>query len=224
MKTLAIIPARAGSRGVPGKNIRLLNGKPLIAYTIEAARASKLVSEIAVTTDDIKVKGIANNYGVEIIERPAELALDNTPMLPVLQHAVKSLEESYDCIILLQPTSPFRTANDIDECIKKLGDFDAVYSIAENKESPLWSFKIEKECIVPLLPFDKTKTLRQESEKSYYLNGAIYAYKKEVLMGAKEFPLKNVSCIIMPPERSVEIDTEFDFRVAEVLLNDKSRK
>jgi len=220
MKTLAIIPARKGSVGVPGKNTRLLNGKPLIAYTIEAAQKSLLISKIVVTTDDANVKEIALRYGIEVIDRPSELAKSDTPMLPVLQHAVREAGGSYEAIVLLQPTSPLRKSGQIDECVKKFLEcnYDCVYSVTENRENPYWSFSTKGDKLVPLFPIDATKTLRQELEKTYRINGAVYVFRKDVLVKASSFPLTdNISFIIMPPEDSVDIDTEFDFKIAEAL-------
>ncbi len=189
-----------------------------MVYTIEAAKKSSLISEILITTNDEKVKEIAQKYGITLIDRPENLCNDDTPMLPVLQHALKG--KVCDIVVLLQPTSPLRTTADIDNCIKKIKNFNAVYSITENKESPLWSFVIKKEILRPLIPFDSSKTLRQQSEKSYYLNGAVYVFKKEIVMTAKEFILDNVSYVIMPSERAIEIDREYDCMVAEALLNE----
>src|SRR3989344_1132419 len=121
-KILAIIPARGGSKGIPGKNIKLLAGKPLIAHSIEAARNSRFINRVIVSTDDEHIANAARKYGAEIIMRPKELAEDKTPMDPVLQHAVEFLEkENYipEAVMLLQPTSPLRTTEHINEAIEK---------------------------------------------------------------------------------------------------------
>lgn len=137
MEILAIIPARGGSKGIPRKNLAILAGQPLIAYTIRAARNAKLLNRVVVSTEDEEIAGVAKSHGAEVILRPSELALDTTPTEPVLLDVLKTLEskEGYvpDAVVLLQPTSPLRSESHIDEAIKKLYDTeaDAVVSVCE---------------------------------------------------------------------------------------------
>ena len=146
-KIIAIIPARGGSKGVPRKNIKLLNGKPLISYSIRAALKSKFIDRVIVSTDDKEIAEIAKRYKAEVpYLRPAELAQDTSPTLPVLQHAVKYLEEKEnyktDLIVLLQPTTPLILASDIDSAIKQLikTKTNSCVSICEISERPEWMY------------------------------------------------------------------------------------
>ena len=220
---LAIIPARGGSKRIPKKNIRNLAGKPLICYSIEAAKRSKFINKIIVSTDDMEIAKIAGKCGAEVIMRPKSLAQDKTPTIPVLQHAVSFLKEnenySPEIIVLLQPTSPLRNSGDIDITIKKLIDenSDSAETFCEVKEHPASMFRIKNGMAFPI---DKKnlKKRTQDLPKLYRENGAVYAFKKDLLMkkgtvyGKKHLP------VIMPAERSIDIDEEIDFSIAELIM------
>jgi N-acylneuraminate cytidylyltransferase/CMP-N,N'-diacetyllegionaminic acid synthase len=227
---LAIITARGGSKGVPKKNIRLLAGKPLIVYTIEAAQKSKFLNRIIVSTDDQEIAKIAKKYKVEVpFIRPKNLARDTTPMLSVLRHAVKHLEdkEEYeaDIIVRLQPTSPLRTAYDIDRAIDKLLKTNAsiVETVCKVNHHPFWMVKLKNDKLYPFIKTKKPCFYRQELPELYMLNGAVYVIKKQTLMKKKKIFSENTRAIIMEPERSIDIDNLFNFKIAEFLIKETRR-
>lgn len=168
MEVLAIIPARGGSKGLPRKNIRPLNGKPLIAYTIEESKKSEYINRIVVSTEDKEIAEVSNKYGAKIIKRPLELAKDNTPTIDVVLHTLDDLKNNEpDIIVLLQPTSPLRTSQDIDNAIKSFieQDCDSVVSVCEIEHSPYWSFEIENNNY--LKPIFEEKYLKKKEGRSY---------------------------------------------------------
>ena len=221
MKILAVIPARGGSKGVPRKNIRLLNGKPLIAYTIEEAKKSKYIDRIIVSTEDKEIAEISTKYGAEVIERPAELARDDTPTVDVVLHLLDSLNHyEPDIIILLQPTSPLRTYEDIDSALVLFinNNCDSVVSVCEIEHTPYWSFKIEDGYLKPIFGEEYLKKRRQELPKVYIPNGAIFITTPDILKKYRSFYCERTVPYIMPIERSVDIDNEIDFLLAEILI------
>jgi len=223
MEVLAVIPARGGSKGIPRKNIRSLNGKPLIAYTIEEAKKSKYISRVIVSTEDDEIAKVSNKYGAEIIKRPLELAKDDTPTIDVVLHILDDLKNKNiepDIVVLLQPTSPLRTSQDIDNAIKLFmeHDCDSVVSVCEVKHSPYWSFKIENGYLKPIFGEKYLKKRRQELPKAYLPNGALFIATPNVLREYKNFYCKRTIPYIMPTERSIDIDNEVDFLLAELLI------
>ena len=227
---LGLIPARAGSKSVPAKNKRTLGGAPLIAHTIEAAKSSAHLTAVVVTTDDDEIIRIAADLGVPApFKRPAELAQDSSTGLSVVQHAVRFLEargESFDYVAILQPTSPLRTAEDIDACIAKIVDTgaDSVMSMVELVDFSLKKLKrIENDVILPLLePEGDTTAPRQEAPTMYKRNCAIYLTRTELLMRGDLFG-KISRPYVMPPERSVDINTASDFELAEFYMARRPR-
>lgn len=226
MYVLGVIPARGGSKSVPRKNIRLLADKPLIAYTIETAQNCKMLNRTVVSTDDEEIADIAKKYGGDVpFMRPKDLALDVTPMFPVLQHAVSFIEKNenvpVDVIVLLDPTSPSRRIEDIEECIQKLEreNVDSVVTICEVDHNPYFvMMELDGDRLVPLIKSDKVITRRQDAPIVYRLNAAVYAIKRDVLMNADKIITDNTLAVIMPTERSIHIDHEIDFEFAEYLL------
>ncbi|MBO8161753.1 MAG: acylneuraminate cytidylyltransferase family protein [Thermosipho sp. (in: Bacteria)] len=226
MEVLAFIPARGGSKGVPKKNIRLLAGKPLIAYSIEQAKESKYISRIIVSTESEEIAEIAREWNAEVIKRPEELARDETPTIDTIIHALDYLkkEENYtpDIVVLLQPTSPLRTSEDIDSAIElflNIQDCLSLVSVTEFDHPPFWAIKIEDNLLKPLFGKEYFRMRRQELPKAYRPNGAIFISTPKVLRKYKTFYTPKTIAYIMPPERSVDIDTEFDFLLAEFLIN-----
>ncbi len=225
MDVLALIPARGGSKRVKDKNIRYLQDKPLIVHTIEQAKAAKLVTRVIVSTDSLKIKEVAQAFDCEVIDRPAEFATDTATTLSVLQHALRHLQEKEKYnptyLVLLQPTSPLRTAEDIDKAINlmKNNNVDCVTSVVEAQEKPYWMFKIENGILKRLL--DNSGTRTQDLPKSYLLNGAIYVLKPtNILQGKTTLGVlgeKNMP-YLMPYKSSVDIDTEEDFAKVEEIL------
>jgi len=227
-EVLAIIPARGGSKGIPRKNIRLLAGKPLIAYSIETALKSRYIDRIIVSTEDEEIAKIAKIYGAEVIKRPKELARDETPTIDAVKHVLEFLKkkENYipDIIILLQPTSPLRSVEDIDNAVELFlnNDCEGIISLCEAKSPPYWSFRIRKRYIEPILGWDFLHKRRQDVPKSYAPNGAIYITTVKNLYRYNGFLSKKTMAYIMPFERSIDIDEEIDFKFAEFLLGEKT--
>ncbi len=190
MKVLGIITARGGSKAIPNKNIVIVGGKPLLAWTIIEARKSAKIDRIIVTTDNQKIAEVAKEYGAEVpFLRPAELAKDDTPSIDPIIHAVKWFieQENYqpDYVMCLQPTSPFRTSNDIDSAIKLAQEkkAGAVASVVLPEHNPFWMKSISSEgCLQNFLPGTIQFTRRQDLPPTYALNGAIYLVKRDILI------------------------------------------
>ncbi len=208
LKILAIIPARGGSKSVPGKNIRELNGKPLIAYTIESAKKIKdKFHRIIVSTDDEKIAEISKTYGADVpFIRPSDLATDKTPTYPVLQHAVHFVENqdsiNIDLIMLLQPTAPFRTTEDILNCLKlsQTSNTDSVISVVQVfSHHPILMKKIEKNRLTHFSIEEKEGTPRQLYKPPAYMrNGAIYLTKRDTLIEKNSIWGDSITPYIMP--------------------------
>jgi N-acylneuraminate cytidylyltransferase/CMP-N,N'-diacetyllegionaminic acid synthase len=228
MKTLAIIPARGGSKGIPDKNIRTLGGKPLIAWTIKAALEAGGIDRVIVSTDSQKILGVAQVYGAETpFVRPQEIALDNTPGVVPIIHAAQWMidHDGYlpDYVVCLQPTSPFRSHLDIDQAIQLLKSTEAesVVSITRLDHNPNWMLKMDKEGrLVNFIAGGTSVNTRQEMEPVYELNGAIYLIRTDILLKRKTFFVDEVYGYIMPKERSIDIDTPWDFYLADLVAKD----
>ncbi|MGM8213705.1 acylneuraminate cytidylyltransferase family protein [Virgibacillus sp. W0430] len=221
---LAIIPARGGSKGVPRKNIKKLAGKPLIAWTIEEAKKSKYIDRLIVSSEDKEIINVAKQYRCEVpFVRPKELALDDTPGIDPILHALEQFP-SYDYIVLLQPTSPLRTVNDIDNAIETAIENNgiAVVSVTVSENTPYWMFKLDKNNkMKSFLENNKLPIRRQDLSKAYMLNGAIYVSGTEKLIQQRAFIQSETIAYIMPKERSYDIDSELDFKMCELLLSEK---
>ena len=226
-KILALIPARGGSKGVPGKNIADLGGKPLLAWTAEAALAAESIDRIVVSTDSPEIAECAKRCCIPVPWlRPAEFATDDSPVILTVLHLLQKLEEedNYipDFVMLLQTTAPFRTAEDIDNAASLLASeqADTVLSVCEAREHPYTAKKINKygelENFLDL-PHEVTQANRQTYPPAYTLNGAVYISKRDILLERKSFYGDKVVPYIMPPERSLDIDTPFDLEIARIL-------
>ncbi len=224
LKVLGIIPARGGSKGIPSKNIKELDGMPLIAYTIRAAISSNL-THVIVSTDSQTIADIAIRYGANVpFLRPDNLATDTASSMPVAIHGLLEMEKLYECqydaVMLLQPTTPFRTTEDINSAISLLieKDTDSVISVVDVGGTHPARMKYLREGLLIDPPFceEKENQNRQELEPMFIRNGAIYLSKRNVLLKGT---YKGDSCaaLIMPNKRSVNIDTIFDFEYAEWL-------
>jgi len=228
IRVLGVTLARGGSKGVPGKNIRSVLGKPLLAYTIEEALASRCLSRYIVSTDSLEIAGVAREWGAECIERPAELAGDTTPSLDALRHAVFEAEKqeglNYDIIVELRCTNPLKTADDIDGAIEKLIDTraDSVIGVSMLEDHhPARIKRLVDDRIVDFVMPEPRDGQRQLLRPDAYIrNGSIYAVRRDLVMnGAGQlFNHKNSRPWIMPQERSVNVDTELDFLLIEALL------
>ena len=222
LKTLALIPARGGSKGIPRKNCRLLAGKPLIAWSIEAALASPYIDSVVVSTDDQEIADISRQYGAQVpFMRPSELAQDDSPgMAPVL-HALEQLPQ-FDHILLLQPTSPLRTLGEVNRCIEfaVARQAKAVVSVNESAQSPYWMYRLDVDSYLSQLIPSSEFTSRQQLPPVFSLNGALYFANCEWLKKTQTFLTHETLGFVMPIEQSLDIDTPFDWKIAELLLAD----
>ena len=223
MKSIAIIPARSGSKGLPDKNIKKLYGKPLIAYSIDAALESKMFDTVMVSTDSEKYADIARRYGAKVpFLRSSATSGDNAGSWDVVREVLEDyqkLGKDFDTVMLLQPTSPLRTAQDIVRAfeLKDKKKAKSVISVCEMEHSPLWSNTLPDS--LSLRGFEKTiDTPRQQLPTYYRINGAIYLVDTEILYQAGSIYDNNCFAFIMPRDKSVDIDTEFDFRISEFFL------
>lgn len=219
---LAIIPARGGSKGVPRKNIRPLAGRPLIAWTVAEARESRYIDRLILSSDDEEIIRVGREAGCEApFVRPAELARDDTPGIEPVLHALEMLP-GYDYVVLLQPTSPLRTAGDIDRCIELCRRLDApaCVSVTEPDKSPYWMYSLaEGERMVPLLARPEGFNRRQDLPPAYVLNGAVYVAQTDWLRRGRSFLSPETVGCVMAKDHSLDIDTELDFLICELMLD-----
>jgi CMP-N,N'-diacetyllegionaminic acid synthase len=217
---LGIIPARGGSKRLPGKNIKELSGKPLIVWTIEAALKSNYIDMVAVTSDDEEILNISKQYSVKTVKRPDELASDTATTFDAIKHTMDNVDK-YDYVVLLQPTSPLRNENHIDEAIELLEKkkADAIISVCEVEHSPLWCNILPADLSMKNFINEEFINVRSQDLPKYYrLNGAIYICNSMKLLEQRTFFLKdNVYAYVMDRRYSVDIDEEVDFRMAEIL-------
>lgn len=223
---IAIIPARGGSKGVQRKNIRLLGGKPLIGWSIDAARQSKYIDRVIVSSDDAEIIKVATQLGCDApFVRPAALAADETPGIDPVLHALTKLP-GYDCVVLLQPTSPLRTAADIDGALDTFlnRQAPACVSLTLSDKNPHWMYSLSHDAgLTPVMPASPGFTRRQDMPSAYYLNGAVYIADTKWLVASKTFLTQETVGYVMPKERSVDIDTQDDFALAEFYLGNHAR-
>ena len=226
MKVIAIIPARGGSKGVINKNIRLIDGKPLISYTIETAKQSKLLTDYVVSSDDERILSITKNHNCPYHIRSVENADDHSPIESVIDEVLQFLKEEYDLIVLLQPTAPLRTGEDVDNVIKMFledEDLENVISVIELDDvHPARMYQVDTAFnLIPLNP-NQEREQRQNLNVVYLRNGCIYAITTKAFLEHKKLILNNKKAYIMPYSNWANIDSERDLIVAECLI--KSRK
>ncbi len=223
---LGVIPARGGSKGVPGKNIRLVRGKPLIGYAIECGLKAASIDHLIVSTDRPEIAEIAVSFGADVpFMRPAELATDTAPTLPVLQHAVVEAEKHYgktvECIVVLDPTAPLRKTEDIEACIQmfKKSNCDAVISGNVAHRNPYFNMVQNRDGYMDLvIPSGHSITRRQDSPEVFDLNTVAWVYSRKALMDEKARLPKKTLLYKVPSESSIDLDTEFDFSLLERFL------
>ena len=225
-KILVIIPARGGSKRLPRKNILDLAGKPLIAWSIEAAKRSKYIDRVILSSDDEEIIAFAEEFECDVpFVRPKELAEDATRSIDVVTHALKSLEEPYEYVILLQPTSPLRTSEDIDRAIELFLEKEAtsVIGVCEMEHSPLWSNTLDESMNMDNFLDDKYNNSRSQDLPTYYrINGAFYMSRvASVLENETFFVKKDIYAFLMSQEHSLDIDTKLDFIISKSILEDK---
>jgi len=228
LRVLGLIPARGGSKGVPRKNIRLLAGKPLLAYTVEAAQAARHLSRVILSTDDSEIAAVGKNLGVEVpFLRPAHLAEDKTPTLPVVQHALHFVEEQgeeFDAVCLLQPTNPLRLPADIDACIELMEqtDADAVVSVlpVPAEHNPHWVYFRNEDGSLRLATGETAPIpRRQDLPQAFHREGSIYISRRDVVMDKNSLYGSRVIGYEVNPARSVNIDTQDDWEYATELIS-----
>ena len=236
-KTIGVIPARGGSKSLPRKNIVDLGGKPLLAYTVEAALDAKCLDTVLLSTDDDEIADVGRRFGVEVpFKRPSELATDTSHSPDVMEHAITFVEErtdiKYDIAVMLQPTSPFRTARHIDEAMDRFlaGTADSLVSVKKQDYPPWWMFKLENERLVPILEYHDPgvnvfNLERQQFSPVYRPNGAIYIIWRRFLTEYHDMVNPHSCCYYtMELEASVDIDNYSDLYGAEKILASKNGK
>lgn len=223
-QVVAIIPARGNSKRLPNKNIRSFLGRPLIAYAIDAAQNSKLIDRVIVSTESPKVAAIARKFGAEVFQRPAALAKDTTSMNAVIQNVLDDLlseKLGVEAIVVLFPTAPLRTSADIDGAVRlarKHVDYESVASFCEAKVAPYAGLVQSRGRLSHLLDSSKKLYRYQDSPRLYTLNGAVWVLNPDRLNALNNNMLGDCTYgIEMPKERSIDIDTEFDFFIGECI-------
>jgi CMP-N,N'-diacetyllegionaminic acid synthase len=225
-RVLGLIIARGGSKGIPGKNLRQVAGRPLIAWTIEAAKASRRLDRILLSTDDPEIAEVGRRYGADVpFLRPAELATDRSPIIDAALHALQWVETTENYIptfgMLLQPTSPLRTAEDIDAAIRMAQEqnADAVVSVAAVERHP-FHMKVmdENGKLAPFITTELSDSRRQDLPPVFGLNGAIYLVRRTVLWESKTWCPAGALAYVMPAERSLDVDTSWDLCLADLIL------
>lgn len=225
-RILAIIPARGGSKGIPHKNIINICDKPLIAYSIEAAQKSKYIDYVLVSTDDEEIKQVSLKYGAEVpFLRPKEISNDTAKSIDVVLHGLKYLEEHgniFDYLVLLQPTSPLRTYEDIDEAIEVLmgNKKDSLVSVCEAQENPVLMRIIDNERLRPFIEFKGDNLRRQDLPRFYIFNGALYINSVNMLTNESVFVNDNTMPFVMESNKSIDIDTMLDAKLVELILKE----
>lgn len=220
-KILAVVTARAGSKRLSNKNILDLAGKPLIAWTIKAAQKSEYIDKLIVSTDSEKIAEISKQYGAEVpFLRPNRLSNDTADSFSVLEHSIAFFKNQFDYILLLQPTSPLRTTNDINTAIEMLNtSIKGVVSVCETEHSPLWSNTLPDDLSMKDFIRPEIKNKRSQDLPNYYrLNGAIYVSEIDYFYKSGGFIGNKTKACIMKQEHSIDIDGEFDFKFCEALL------
>jgi len=230
-KILCTICARGGSKGVKNKNIRMLVGKPLIAYTIEAANLTNIFDHVVVSTDSDDIAEVSLHYGAEVFfKRPAELATDEAAKLPVIKHVLLESEKYYNktfqVIVDLDPTSPLRTVDDIKGALEFFykHNYDNIITATQSRKSPYFNMVEfdENGKLILCKKLNKQIVRRQDAPPTYDMNASIYIWKRNALLNSNQIITDETGLYIMPPERSIDIDNEIDFKFVEFLMNGKS--
>jgi len=228
---LALIPARGGSKGVPRKNVRPVCGKPLIGYTIDVALACRdLFHRVVVSTDDDEIATLSRGFGADVpFIRPSDLGGDRVPMIPVVEHAIRTVEAldgvRLDWVMLLQPTDPLRDPADLRHALElaRGGDCDSVISVVQVFDvHPILMKRIEGDRLLPYCIEEIEGTRRQDySPPAYMRNGAIYLSRRDVVLEQRSLWGRVIRPYVMPPERSVGVDSEIDLKLVELLLRER---
>lgn len=234
MRILGLIPARGGSKGIPRKNIKLLNGKPLLFHTIDEAKKSVLSQDIILSSEDEEIINLARKKGVSVpFVRPLELSQDDTPSIEVIRHALNFFIDNgiyFDAVCLLQVTNPFRSASLINQAVEKFvaTDFDSIVSVSPIPHSfnANWAYYLDDSTtkLTRVLENEALISRRQDLRKSYYRDGSIYITKSEVILNQKSIYGNSIGYVLSNNLERINIDTQEDWFIAESVLNNKSRK
>jgi CMP-N-acetylneuraminic acid synthetase len=228
MRVLGIIPARGGSKGVPGKNIKLLNGQPLINYTIEVAQKATKINRLVVNSDSDEILYIASQSGVNCSKRPPELATDTASIVDAILYELQQTNEEFDYVILLQPTSPFRTPHHLDEAIdaiikSKANSLISVTEMDDVHPARMYNLADDGNTLESLFPLWETAR-RQDIPPVYYRNGSIYITKTEALLQSRSVMCSPSVPYIMDKKYLANIDDERDWIIAEAILANHSKQ
>lgn len=225
-RVLALIPARGGSKGLPGKNILLVAGRPLLAWSVEAARAAHCVDRVVLSSDDEAIMAAGLACGCEVpFKRPATLATDTATTIDVVMHALDALP-GFEVIVLLQPTSPLRTGADIDAACERLAasEAPACVSVSPAAQNPHWMYLLgDNQTLVPVIEAPTIATRRQDLPPIYALNGAIYVADTRWLRKTRTFITRDTVAYVMPVDRSIDIDTLADFEAFKKTVSEDAR-
>jgi CMP-N,N'-diacetyllegionaminic acid synthase len=225
LSVVALVPARGGSKGVKRKNVREVAGRPLIAWTLDAANASRYIDRTVLSSEDEEIMRVARDLGCEVpFRRPEELSQDDTPGIEPVLHAIKVLT-GYDLIVLLQPTSPLRIAADIDACLERLVAVGApaCVSVREALDHPYWCYTVDAGGrLRPLVSRAEGEFVRrQQLPQALTVNGAVYVARTNWLANSRNFLTNETVCVEMPLSRSLDVDTEADLVTAESSLSQR---
>ena len=223
-RVIAVIPARGGSKSIPGKNIRNLGGKPLIAWSIDVAKQVAEIDRIIVSTDDGQIGSVALECGAELYRRPPHLATDESLVIDAIKDLYQTLRqegEACEWMILLEPTCPLRTANDVRQCLRLIGQgrYDSVASFKDADLNPHRAWRLVDEVPEVFIPGAVPWLPRQKLPKAYQLNGAVYVFRAALVAHeARALLVGRMGAVLMPAERSHDIDNYLDFQIVETLL------
>ena len=225
-RVVAVIPARGGSKSVPGKNIRLLGGKPLLAWSIEVAQQVSEIDRVLVSTDDSRIASVARECGAEVYERPAHLATDEALVIDALKDLLGTLEAEQDApewVVLLEPTCPLRAADDVRNCLRLVdrGGYDSVATFKDADLNPHRAWRLVDGVPEVFIPGAVPWLPRQKLPKAYQLNGAVYVFHAKLLAHESESLLVGkLGAVLMPRDRSQDIDDNLDFIIVEALIKE----
>ncbi|OSM01805.1 cytidylyltransferase domain-containing protein [Magnetofaba australis] len=223
-RVLGVIPARGGSKGLPRKNVIDLDGKPLIGWTIDSAKGCPYLDRVILSSDDAEIMRIARDLGCDVpFVRPAELARDDSPAIDVFIHALDTLTESYDYLVVLQATTPLRIAQDISACLEicEKEKAPACVTVFEPRHHPYWTFKLDDNQRLEQLMEGEIPYRRQLLPDCYALNGAVYVARTDWLRETRSFLTAETRGHVMPADRSTDIDTWRDLMWIQMLLREK---
>ncbi len=220
-RVLAVIPARSGSKGLPGKNLRDLKGRPLIAWSIDQALQSSVVDRVVVSTDDSAIAKVATQYGADVpFLRPRDLAGDHSPTRDALVHCVDTLAEQYDYLVLMQPTSPLRTQQTLSACIELSIKYnERVISVSESHKPVEWMFYRKQDGFTYVIDGISSPTRRQDCRPVHYVDGCVYCMPVNMLIEKQNLFDESSLTVVSSPKEAVDIDTLEDFQYCEFLLS-----